>query len=235
MRRITGLLGAAALAASGVLYAQSAALKPVEALPDPVRPVPAEVGYAHPLFAALDDPPKIVERPNPADLETRVPLVLAAHVLDTGKVSEFVAVEPPLKALTTPLATLAPKWRYAPPKKGGKSVGTWAAQILDLNVSLEKGVFSAFQFEPVREGRPDREGLPGVLRRRRDRALPGRSRPEGRGRRLGGGAGRPAVAERDLVELRRDAPARAHHGARRGLGLGTVSRFLATGTRSRSS
>jgi hypothetical protein len=154
MRRIPGLLGAAALAASGVLYAQSAALKPVEALPDPVRPVPAEVGYAHPLFAALEDPPKIVERPNPADLETRVPLVLAAHVLETGKVSELVAVEPPLKALATPLATLAPKWRYAPPKKGGKSVGTWAAQILDLNVSLEKGVFSAFQLEPVKKDDP---------------------------------------------------------------------------------
>ena len=154
MRRIPGFLGAAALAASGVLYAQSAALKPVEALPDPVRPVPAEVAYAHPLFVALDEPPKIVERPNPADLETRVPLVLAAHVLETGKVSELVAVEPPLKALATPLATLAPKWRYAPPKKGGQSVGTWAAQILDLNVSLEKGVFSAFQLEPVRKDDP---------------------------------------------------------------------------------
>ena len=36
MRRIPGFLGAAALAAGGVLYAQTAALKPVEALPDPV-------------------------------------------------------------------------------------------------------------------------------------------------------------------------------------------------------
>jgi hypothetical protein len=154
MRRVPGFLGAAALAASGVLCAQTAALKPVEALPDPVRPAPAEVPYAHPLFFALEEPPKALERPNPADLETRVPLVLAAHVLETGKVSELAAVEPPLKAFTAPLAALAPRWRYAPPKKGGLPVATWATQVLDLNVSLEKGVFSAFQLEPLRKDDP---------------------------------------------------------------------------------
>src|SRR5512137_1047019 len=113
MRRLHGFLGAAALAASGVLSAQTAALKPVEALPDPVRPALAEVSYAHPLFLALEEPPKVLERPNPVDLETRVPLVVIARVLETGKVSELALVEPPLKALATPLPALAPRWRYA--------------------------------------------------------------------------------------------------------------------------
>ena len=157
MRRLCGILVAAvALAASGALdaQAQAPALKPVEALPDPVRPALAEVPYVHPLFLALEDPPKIVERLNPADLETRVPLVLTARVLETGKVSEIAAVEPPLKALATPLAALAPRWRYAPPMKGGHPAATWATQILDLNVSLEKAVFSAFALDPLKKDDP---------------------------------------------------------------------------------
>ncbi|HEY3348393.1 MAG TPA: hypothetical protein VGM13_01290 [Thermoanaerobaculia bacterium] len=154
MRRLNGFLGAAALAASGVLSAQTAALKPVEALPDPVRPVLAEVAYAHPLFLALEEPPKVLERPNPVDLETRVPLVLIARVLETGKVSELALVEPPLKALATPLPALAPRWRYAIPRKGGKPAATWATQLLELNVSLEKPVFSVFQFEPLKKDDP---------------------------------------------------------------------------------
>lgn len=154
MRRLHGFLGAAALAASGLLSAQTAALKPVEALPDPVRPVLAEVAYAHPLFLALEEPPKVLERPNPVDLETRVPLVVVARVLDTGKVSELALVEPPLKALATPLPALAPRWRYAIPRKGGKPSVTWATQVLELNVSLEKPVFSAFQFEPLKKDDP---------------------------------------------------------------------------------
>lgn len=154
MRRLHGFLGAAVLAASGVLHAQTAALKPVEALPDPVRPALAEVAYAHPLFLALEEPPKVLERPNPVDLETRVPLVLVARVLDTGKVSELALVEPPLKAFATPLPALAPRWRYAIPRKGGKPAATWATQVLELNVSLEKPVFSVFQFEALKKDDP---------------------------------------------------------------------------------
>lgn len=155
MRRLPGILGVAiALAACGAARAQAPALRPVEALPDPVRPALAEVAYAHPFFLALDEAPKVLERPNPVNLETRVPLALTARVLDTGKVSELAAVEPPLKALTAPLATLAPRWRFAPPKKGGRGVATWATQILELNVSLEKAVFSAFQLEPLKKDDP---------------------------------------------------------------------------------
>ncbi len=152
MRRLPGILGAAiALAACGAARAQAPALRPVEALSDPVRPTLAEVAYAHPLFLVLDEAPRVLERLNPVDLETRVPLVLTARVLDTGKVSEIAAVEPPLKAFTAPLAALAPRWRYAPPKKGGRAVTTWATQVLEINVSLEKAVFSAFQLESLRK------------------------------------------------------------------------------------
>jgi hypothetical protein len=155
MRRLCGtLVAAVALAASGALDAQAPALKPVEALSDPVRPALAEVAYSHPLFLVLEEPPKVVERLNPVNLETRVPLALAARVLETGKVSEIAAVEPPLKAFAAPLPALAPRWRFAPPKKGGQPVATWATQVLDLNVSLEKAVFSAFTLDPLRKDDP---------------------------------------------------------------------------------
>jgi hypothetical protein len=154
MHRSRLLLGAAALAAAGALRAQTPAQRPVEALPDPVRLAPAEVSAAHPFFVALEEPPRLLDRPNPTDLETRVPILLSAHVLDTGKVSEIAAVEPPLKAFATPLPALAPRWRFAPPKKGGQPASTWATVILELNVSLEKGVFSAFQLEPLRREDP---------------------------------------------------------------------------------
>jgi hypothetical protein len=147
-------VAAAALAAGGALYAQAPALKPVEALPDPVRPALAEVPYVHPLFLALEEQPKVVERGNPADLETRVPLALAARVLETGKVSELAAVEPPLRILAAPLPALAARWRFAPPMKGGHPAATWATVILDLNVSLEKAVFSVFALDPLKKDEP---------------------------------------------------------------------------------
>jgi hypothetical protein len=153
MRRLLGVLGVA-LATSGSAHAQAPALRPVEALPDPVRPAPAEVATAHPFFVPLEEPPKLLERGNPADLETRVPLAISAHVLPTGKVSELVAVEPPLKALAVPLPALAQRWRFAPPKKGGQPVGTWATEVLDLLVSLEKPVFVGFLLEPLKKDEP---------------------------------------------------------------------------------
>ncbi len=157
--RIRGMLKragvlVAALAAGGVAHAQAPALRPVEAIADPVRPAPAEVAYQHPFFAALEEPPKLVERPNPADLEVRVPFAVAARVLETGKVSELAAVEPPLKAFLGPLPALAAKWRFAVPKKGGRPVATWATVVLDLAVSLEKGVYSAFSLEPLKKDEP---------------------------------------------------------------------------------
>jgi hypothetical protein len=152
MPRCSGILGVAlVLATCGAVRAQTPALRPVEALPDPVRPGLAEIAYAHPFFVALDEAPRVLERPNPSDLETRVSLVLTARVLETGKVSELAAVEPPLKAFATPLAALAARWRFAPPKKGGRPAATWATQVLALAVSLEKPVFSVFLLEPLRK------------------------------------------------------------------------------------
>jgi hypothetical protein len=148
------LLFAATLAGAGLARAQTPALRPVEALPDPVRITLAEVTYVHPLFRALDEPPKLAEKTNPPDLDTRRPLVFAIHLLETGRVTEAVPIEPPLKGLAAPLAAVVPRWRFTPAKKGGQSVPTWATYSIDLAISLEKGVFSAFTLEPLRKDDP---------------------------------------------------------------------------------
>jgi hypothetical protein len=160
--RPVSLVVAAILAGAGLSRAQapspaqtpSPALRPVEALPDPVRITLAEVAYVHPLFRALDEAPKLAERTNPPDLDTRQPLVLAIHLLETGRVVEAIPVEPPLKGLAAPLANLVPRWRFTPAKKGGQSVPTWATYSIDLAISLEKGIFAAFTLEALRKDDP---------------------------------------------------------------------------------
>jgi len=147
-------VAAAMLAGAGLARAQAPAAKPVDALADPVRMTLAEVAYAHPLYRALDEAPKLAERANLQDLDTRQPLVLAVHILETGRVSEAVPIEPPLKGLAAPLAALVPRWRFAPAKKGGQPVPTWAAYSIDLAISLEKGIFSAFALEALRKDDP---------------------------------------------------------------------------------
>lgn len=133
---------------------QARAPQPVQSLPDPVRVTLAEVTYVHPLFRALDQAPKLAERTNPQDLDTRQPLVLAVHLLETGRVAEAVPIEPPLKGLAAPLAGLVPRWRFTPAKKGGQPVPTWATYSIDLAISLEKGIFAAFSLEPLRKDDP---------------------------------------------------------------------------------
>jgi hypothetical protein len=128
--------------------------RPVEALPDPMRLTLAEVTYVHPLFRALDEAPKLAERTNPPDLDTRQPLVLTIHLLETGRVSEAVPVEPPLKGLAAPLGALVPRWRFTPAKKGGQPVATWATYAIDLAISLEKAIFAAFTLEALRKDDP---------------------------------------------------------------------------------
>ena len=141
---------------SGLARAQAPAPapRPVEALPDPVRVTLAEVAYVHPLFRALDEGPKLTEKTNPPDLDTRQPLFLAIHLLETGRVSEAVPIEPPLKGLAAPLGGLVPRWRFTPAKKGGQPVQTWATYSVDLAISLEKGVFAAFTLEALRKDDP---------------------------------------------------------------------------------
>jgi hypothetical protein len=118
------------------------------------------VAYVHPLYRALGAPPGIVERPAPADLTQRVPIVFTVHVLETGRVSEVLPVEPPLKGLTTPVGIVTQKWRFTPARKGGQPVATWLTYGMELNVDLEKAVFSGFALEPVDKETP----LAAVLR-----------------------------------------------------------------------
>jgi len=139
---------------AGIALAQAPAPRPVEALPDVARLTPAEVAFIHPLTRALDDAPKLAERTNPADLETRQPLGFTVHLLETGKVAEAFVVEPPLKAFATPLPALVPRWRFTPAKKGGQPVTTWVTYSIELAVSLEKAVFTAFTLEPVKKDDP---------------------------------------------------------------------------------
>jgi hypothetical protein len=152
-------VAAAILAGAGLARAQAPSptpqSHPVEALPDAARVTPAEVAYVHPLYRALDEAPKLAaERTNPPDLDARQPLVLSVHLLETGRVTEAVPVEPPLKGLAAPLASHIPRWRFTPAKKGGQPVPTWATYSIDLAISLEKGVFSAFTLEALRKDDP---------------------------------------------------------------------------------
>jgi len=139
---------------AGSAQAQTPAPRPVEALPDVARLTPAEVALVHPLSRALDDAPKLTERLNPPDLVTRQPLTFTVHLLETGKVAEAIPVEPALKAFATPLPALVPRWRFTPAKKGGQPVSTWMTYGVDLAVSLEKAIFSAFTLEPIRKDDP---------------------------------------------------------------------------------
>jgi len=154
------LVAAAALTCAGLgggagsVRAQTPAPRPVEALPDVARLTPAEVAFVHPLTRAFDDAPKLAERTNPPDLVTRQPLLFTVHLLETGKVAEAFPVEPALKAFATPLPALVPRWRFTPAKKGGQPVPTWMTYGVELAVSLEKAVFTAFTLEPIRKDDP---------------------------------------------------------------------------------
>jgi hypothetical protein len=123
--------------------------RPIEAIPDTTYLQPAELSYAHPLFRPLDQPATLLERPPLEDLETRVWLFVTVKVGVDGRVVEGAAVEPPLTGLTAPLPGLFPRWRFTPAKKGDAPVVTWATYGANLNVQLEKGVFSAFNLVPV--------------------------------------------------------------------------------------
>ena len=47
-----------------------------------------------------------------------------------------------------------PRWRFSPAKKGGQPAPTWVTYGIELAVSLEKAVFTAFTLEPVRKDDP---------------------------------------------------------------------------------
>jgi len=152
--------------ASGLLLAQTplptpvpvapgtVVLRSIEALPETWRPPPQELPYAHPLYRTLDAPPKLLERPPVEDFEARTWLWTSVKVGENGRVIDGGAVEPPLKGLTAPLPALFPRWRFAPPRRAGKPVTTWATLGLDLAVALEKGAFTSFDLTPLAKEDP---------------------------------------------------------------------------------
>ncbi len=165
--RSTGFLAASALAlASGLLAAQAppptpvpvapgtVVFRPIEVIPESWRPPPQELPYAHPLYRPLDAAPKLLERPPVQDLEVRTWLWTSVKLGENGRVTEGVAVDPPVRGLRAPLPGLFPRWRFAPPRKGGKLVTTWATVALDLNVSLENGIFASFDLKPLAKEDP---------------------------------------------------------------------------------
>jgi hypothetical protein len=121
----------------------------VPLIADPVRLAPAPLTFLNPLFKQLDTPARLVDRPVPTDFEPRVPLYVTAHVMENGRVSEAIAIEPPLKSIATAVGTAYPNWVFTPAKKGGKPVATWVTVVLDLQVSLEKGMYNGMVLTSV--------------------------------------------------------------------------------------
>lgn len=141
-----------ALVLAPVLSAQ--APPPVESIPDPARIPPAEVPFVNPLWQPLEAPaaPK-GPPPRLEDLETKASLIVGARIDDTGKVSEAVAPEPPLRALGAAAQAQAPRWTWQPAKKHGQAVRCWGTYGVDLEVELEDAAWTSFAVRPV--GRED--------------------------------------------------------------------------------
>lgn len=159
-RRTAGTLALLALGAPALALAQAppaatpAPALRIEAIPDPAKIPLAEVAYVHPLWHPLDAPPKILDRPNPHDLTARATLFTTLRLDETGKVIEGQAVQPPLAALSETTNALIPKWRFQAAKRGGGVVATWATYGIELEIALEKGVYSAFSLLPVAKDEP---------------------------------------------------------------------------------
>jgi hypothetical protein len=121
----------------------------IPAVQDPVQLAPAPVPYVNPLYRPAETPARSLDHPNPDDLETRTSLLVAVRLPQNGKLAEAIPVEPPLAALGPTVGTVAPRWSFSPAKKAGAPVSTWATYGIDLQVSLEKGVFTSFNLAPV--------------------------------------------------------------------------------------
>lgn len=147
--RPSTLVLAAALLLRGPALAQAAGAPKIEPIPDPVKLPLSEVPYVHPLWKPLEAPAKLTDRPAPVDFTARTTLFTTLRVDENGKVTEGEAVQPPLAAFSAAVATLSQRWRFAPAKRGGGPVVTWATYGIDLQVALEKGAYSAFSLLPV--------------------------------------------------------------------------------------
>ncbi len=137
-----------ALLLAPVLFAQAPA--PLETIPDPARIPPAEVPFVNPLWQDLEAPAAL-EGPAPKlkDLEAASTLIVGVRIDETGKVSEAVAPEPPIRAIGAAAQAMAPRWTFKPAKKDGQPVRCWGTYGVDVEVDLEDAVWSAFQLAPV--------------------------------------------------------------------------------------
>lgn len=142
-----------ALFLAPALLAQAPA--PLEAIPDPARVPPAEVPFVNPLFQELDAP--AAPKGPPPRLEKfrgSAALIVAVRIDETGKVSEAVAPEPPVRALGAAVAAQAPRWTFKPAKKDGQPVRCWGTYGVDVEVQLEDGRWAAFGLAPVGKDDP---------------------------------------------------------------------------------
>ncbi len=127
---------------------------PLETVPDPARLPVAEVPFVNPLWQELEAPATLKgPLPKPADYETSSMLVVAVRIDETGRVSEAVAPEPPLRALGAAAQAQAPRWLFKPAKKDGQPVHCWGTYGVDVDVELEDLVWTAFNLVPI--GRED--------------------------------------------------------------------------------
>ncbi len=147
------VLSLPALLLAPVLFAQAPA--PPETIPDPARIPPAEVPFVNPLWQELEAP-ATPQGPPPKlkDLEAASTLIVAVRIDETGKVSEAVAPEPPIRALGAAAQSQAPRWTFKPAKKDGQPVRCWGTYGVDVEVELEDAVWSAFQLAPVGREEP---------------------------------------------------------------------------------
>jgi len=128
---------------------------PLETIPDPARVAPAEVPFVNPLWQELEaaaapkGPPPRLE-----DLEVSGALVIGVRIDETGKVSEAVVPEPPVRALGAAVQAQAPRWVFKPAMKDGQPARCWGTYGVDVQVDLEDGVWTTFRLVPVGKDDP---------------------------------------------------------------------------------
>ncbi len=142
-----------ALLLAPALFAQAPV--PLETIPDPARIPAAEVPFVNPLWQELEAPAALKGPvPKLKDLEAASTLIVGVRIDETGKVSEAVAPEPPLRALGAAAQAQAPRWTFKPAKKDGQPVRCWGTYGVDIEVDLEDAVWSAFNLVAVGKDDP---------------------------------------------------------------------------------
>lgn len=147
------VLSLPALFLAPALLAQAPA--PLETIPDPARVPPAEVPFVNPLWQDLESPaaPK-GPPPRLEKLRASSSLIVAVRIDESGKVSEAVAPEPPIRALGAAVAAQAPRWTFKAAKKDGQPARCWGTYGVDVEVQLEDATWSAFRLSPVGKDDP---------------------------------------------------------------------------------